>query len=339
MSRPATVQDSLARLQWGDHVCQLFDSAEDLGEVLVPYFRAGLERNEACLWVTSRPYGTDRAFGEMRAAVPDFDRRKAAGQIQIVGYDEWYTKQGALSAAETIRNWMSRKDEAVASGYAGLRITGNTSFLDEGMWKDFMDYERALDVALEGQRILTLCSYCMAERAADSVLEVMCAHGSSLTKHGGHWDLLDFKHALGTAGDPLAARDAQWSAVRGVVESRLAAFMDTHPDLISLAGGHVVLSRDQAINLTIVVQELAVNAAQYGALSSAQGKITVQWRLSINGSRRLYFKWVESGMSKLVIPETLGFGTRLIAGLVENYVRVFEPEGITCTFELDLEGA
>jgi two-component sensor histidine kinase len=65
----------------------------------------------------------------------------------------------------------------------------------------------------------------------------------------------------------------------------------------------------------------------------------VQWRLSINGARRLYFTWTESGMPILVIPEKLGFGTRLIAQLVENYERVFGPEGMTCRFELYLGDA
>ena len=62
----------------------------------------------------------------------------------------------------------------------------------------------------------------------------------------------------------------------------------------------------------------------------------MQWRLSINGARRLHFTWTESGMPILVIPEKLGFGTWLIAHLVENYERVFGPEGMTCRFELDL---
>ena len=105
---------------------------------------------------------------------------------------------------------------------------------------------------------------------------------------------------------------------------------------IALEGIHVELSRGQTTRLALVVQELVVNATRHGALSSPQGKIAVQWRLSTNGSRRLYLTWAESGASNLAIPEKVGFGTRLIAGLVENYQRVFSPEGMTCTFELSL---
>jgi anti-sigma regulatory factor (Ser/Thr protein kinase) len=340
MSSPALVQDNLARLQWGDHVCHLFDQKEDLGQILVPYFKAGLERNEACLWVTSSPYATERAASDMRAAMPDFDRRTAAGQIQIIGYDEWYTKQGALSAAETIRNWVLRKDEALASGYAGLRITGNTSFLDEGMWNDFMDYERALDVALQGQRILTLCSYCKAKCSVDAMLEAMCAHGLSLTKHHDHWNLLNLRgrrYALRTPEDQLDA--AYRIELRDIVEVHLAEFIAADQERVTLEGSHVELSRQQATRLALIVQELVANAMRHGALSAPKGKVAVRWRLSINGARRLQITWTESGTPILFVPEKLGFGTRLIAHLAENYERVFEPEGMTCRFEVDLSNA
>jgi hypothetical protein len=342
MGRLANVQDGLARLRWGDHVCHLFDQAEDLGELLVPYFKVGLERNEACLWVTSSPYGTDKAVSEMCTAMSGFDQRMAAGQIQIVGYDEWYTRQGALSAAETIRNWMRRKDDALAAGYAGLRITGNTSFLDAGMWDDFVAYERALDVALRGQPILTLCSYCKAKHAAEAVLDVMCAHGFSLRKHRGHWDLLDF-HPRGSASttphDRIHGASPRRRALRTIVEDQLAEFMAPEFDRVALEGADVELAREQTTRFALIVQELIANASRHGALSSPNGKVAVQWRLSTNGSRRIYVKWVETGMSDLTFPDKVGFGTQLIARLAENYERLFTPEGMTCTFELDLSTA
>ena len=37
-------------LRWGVHVGHLFGAADELLRVLVPYFKAGLENNERCLW-------------------------------------------------------------------------------------------------------------------------------------------------------------------------------------------------------------------------------------------------------------------------------------------------
>src|SRR4030081_1567279 len=105
------------QLRHGDHVCQFYHSAEDLGEVLIPYFKSGLERNESCVWVTSNPYGRDRALSELRSAVAHFDQRVAGRQIQIFAHDEWYTQHGTLNTTQLVQNWLLLKNEALESGY------------------------------------------------------------------------------------------------------------------------------------------------------------------------------------------------------------------------------
>ncbi len=44
---------------WGTHFCMFYHSRNDLEDILIPYFRAGLENNELCMWVTSRPMEDD----------------------------------------------------------------------------------------------------------------------------------------------------------------------------------------------------------------------------------------------------------------------------------------
>src|SRR3977135_2824524 len=38
---------------WGTHFCHFYETKEDLLDILVPYFKAGLENNESCVWVVS----------------------------------------------------------------------------------------------------------------------------------------------------------------------------------------------------------------------------------------------------------------------------------------------
>ena len=107
--------------RWGDHVCHFYRSADDLSEVLVPYFKAGLERNELCLWVTASPYWKDRAVGKLRTADAFFDRRAMAEQIQILDEKEWYAKLALQRPAERVQCWLAQKERALASGICGLR--------------------------------------------------------------------------------------------------------------------------------------------------------------------------------------------------------------------------
>jgi hypothetical protein len=47
--------DIIGDLPWGAHFCQFYQTKEDLMDILVPYFKAGLENNEFCLWFTLYP--------------------------------------------------------------------------------------------------------------------------------------------------------------------------------------------------------------------------------------------------------------------------------------------
>jgi MEDS: MEthanogen/methylotroph, DcmR Sensory domain len=323
----------------GDHVCHFYHAADDLGEVLVPYFKAGLERNERCLWVTAHPYGIERAASEMRVAMSDFDRRTAAGQIQIFDHDEWYAKLAVLSTAEKVQCWLSQKEEALALGFSGLRGSGNTSFLDEGSRDDFLIYERGVDEAFRDRRILALCSYPISMCSADAMLDVTHCHRHGLAKRHGHWDLIEVmshgREVPGVEHDPRATSAWQGVELRQVIEDQLAIFIGAFPERISLSGGHVQLSPSQTAKLAVLFSELAANAARYGALSSTRGEVDVQWRIVVNGSGRLHIKWIEEGMSGLTIPDKIGLGTRLLAGTVQNCERVFHTTGMVCTFELD----
>ena len=58
---------------WGTYICQFYGSKEDLAEILIPYFKLGLENNESCLWVTSQPLEFEDAKESLRKVVPYFD--------------------------------------------------------------------------------------------------------------------------------------------------------------------------------------------------------------------------------------------------------------------------
>jgi hypothetical protein len=337
-TRSGVELDGLFR--WGDHVCHFFRSADDLSEVLVPYFKAGLERNELCLWVTASPYGKERAVGELRATVADFDRRVAAEQIQIFDEKEWYAKLALQRPAERVQCWLAQKERALASGYAGLRGSGNVSFLDDASWDDFLSYERAVSHALADERIVALCSYPVERRSADAVRAVTHCHRHGLAKRHGRWDLIEVRchggEASHPAHDPRATVQRPGGEVRQVIEDQLAIFMAAFPGRILLQGGEVGLSGWQATKLGIVTSELAANAMRHGALSTRQGKLAIEWRAIANGSRRLHIAWTESGMGGLTIPDKVGRGTQLLAGAVKNFQRVFDTGGMTCSFALDL---
>ncbi len=53
--------DIIGDIPWGIHFCQFYHTKEDLMDILIPYFKAGLENNEFCLWVISEQLDEEEA--------------------------------------------------------------------------------------------------------------------------------------------------------------------------------------------------------------------------------------------------------------------------------------
>jgi two-component sensor histidine kinase/PAS domain-containing protein len=166
---------SVPHIQWGSHLAHFFGAGDELRDVLVPYFKAGLENNERCLWMTGAAFNADDARSALRSAVTDFDKRERGKQIEIANAEEWYAKGEALRPHELVNGLIDLEKEALRLGHAGLRTNGNCAWVSQDQWTDFQDYERLVQETVRGRRMICMCSYCV-DQVEGSHLEVMGNH-------------------------------------------------------------------------------------------------------------------------------------------------------------------
>lgn len=83
-----------------------------------------------------------------------------------------------------------------------------------------------------------------------------------------------------------------------------------------------MLKPQAALLLALVMHELATNAAKYGALSVAGGRVAIDWTIAGDNPPHLELTWREHGGPKAEAPPKRGFGTELI----ERGIR-FELQG------------
>ncbi len=134
--------EPIGNVPWGTHFPQFYHTREDLLDILVPYFKAGLENNEFCMWVTSEPLNEEEAKEAMRKIMPDLDQYLQTGQIEILPHTEWYLKNGLFNSQTVLDSWIDKLNQAMAKGFDGLRLTGNTSWLEKKDWKDFIEIRK-----------------------------------------------------------------------------------------------------------------------------------------------------------------------------------------------------
>ena len=138
--------------------------------------------------------------------------------------------------------------------------------------------------------------------------------------------------ALGKAHDMLGPSSAPTAPLRAIVESTLASIDNT--ERVTLSGPPLDLSAGQAFGLALAINELAVNATKYGALSNEAGRVAIDWTRSDDGAFR--FNWTESGGPAVTTPERRGFGSSLLQRAVAGYFDgsgelSFPPAGVVFT--------
>ncbi len=178
-------------LPWGSHFCQFYQTKTDLLDILVPYFRAGLENNEFCVWVTSDFFTTEEAIWALEKGVPGFSEYLAKRQIEIFPYTDWYLKGGSFDLKRTLDMWMEKHDEALSRGFAGMRVSGTPYWIDNKKdWDDFACYEEEINNVIGGTRMLVLCSYSLQKCGVAEIMDVVRNHEFALAMSQGTWQIV-----------------------------------------------------------------------------------------------------------------------------------------------------
>ncbi len=138
--------------------------------------------------------------------------------------------------------------------------------------------------------------------------------------------------ALARANDVLVAE--AWTGASLASVAAEMANPHGNGERFTISGPEVHLAPQTATAMAMGLHELATNAAKYGALSTAEGRVSLTWDLEGEGpSRRLKVIWREAGGPPVGPPGPPGFGSRLIerglaSELKANVRLVYAPAGV-----------
>jgi PAS domain S-box-containing protein len=212
--------DIIGVVPWGTHLCLFYEVKSDLLEILVPYFKVGLQNNEFCVWVVSEPLNEGEVIEVMREAMPRFDQYLEKGQIEILPRAEWYFKGGGFNGRVILNGLIARIDQTLAKGYEGVRGAGCV-FSGKEDWKKVVDYEKDLTEVISRYPMLAICNYPIDKCGVSKVIDVATNHRFILLKKDAKWELVESTR-LKRAED----------ALRGS-EDQLRLITDSLPVLIS----------------------------------------------------------------------------------------------------------
>jgi two-component sensor histidine kinase len=149
--------------------------------------------------------------------------------------------------------------------------------------------------------------------------------------------------ALAEAHNLLSQEKWQGSDLQDVIARVLKPYLLNNPERVRMFGPKVPLSPRLAVVLSMIVHEIATNAAKYGALSNDSGTVTLDWEVLEEGDgRKLRMIWTEAGGPHVSAPVQRGFGSRLIERSARDQLGGeatvdFLPRGVVCTVTSALE--
>jgi two-component sensor histidine kinase len=149
--------------------------------------------------------------------------------------------------------------------------------------------------------------------------------------------------ALAEAHNLLSSEKWQGSELHDVLTRVLQPYLLNNPERIRMFGPKVPLSPRAAVVMSMIVHEIATNAAKYGALSNDVGTVTLDWEIvDESAGPTLRLIWRETGGPPVTAPVQHGFGSRLIERSARDQLGGeatvdFLPRGVVYTLTCSLK--
>ncbi len=132
--------------------------------------------------------------------------------------------------------------------------------------------------------------------------------------------------------------EARWvgADLARLVREEVAPYRADNATRILTEGPAVLMPPPVAQAMALALHELLTNSAKHGALSAAEGRVTLGWGME---DRYLVLRWVESGGPATAPPASIGFGTKMIRASIERGLQgrvVFDwrADGLHCLLSI-----
>jgi PAS domain S-box-containing protein len=175
-----------------------------------------------------------------------------------------------------------------------------------------------------------------------NLLAVVQAIASQTARFAGTFDQFQDRfsarlHSMALSQDLLVSEGWKRARLSDLVHVQLETF--DVGERVTLQGPELYLAADAAQHVGLTLHELATNAAKYGALSTPEGTITLNWEIISNERDALRLSWRERSGPPVTRPSRLGFGSTLIEKAIEHaldakVVTEYAPQGFSWTIEI-----
>jgi PAS domain S-box len=221
----------------GNSFSLLYDTIEQLVDIVASFFDAGLKNNECCLWGVAGQLDTENVKNLLRDSGLDVDRYVESGQLILSQCNECYIAgEGAVSDMDLLK-WEEIYNIAMYEGYNGLRIVDKFTIVDGDSWDSFVEYEKKAMDLIRTKKITGLFAFLLEARSRTEMIELISMHDGTIIEKNGKWILLQSSSSCKTVSRSQYFRDEilenVWTGFWAVDENDKIVFFNKGMESIS----------------------------------------------------------------------------------------------------------
>jgi KaiC/GvpD/RAD55 family RecA-like ATPase len=156
----STISLTIDSVDFGEHLCSIYKDNEQQFSQIIPFLMDGLKSNHKCVYVIYENSKEDIIL-QFKNLGFDIDKYIKSKQFELLSIHDTYLKEGIFDPDRLIELITLLESNAIKDGYAGLRGTGEMSWIaaDLENHKKLIEYEVKLNKFIDKRNIILLCQY------------------------------------------------------------------------------------------------------------------------------------------------------------------------------------
>lgn len=158
-----------------DHLSWPYEQRGDFVRRVREFLGDGLALGLRCVYLADGP--REQLEADM-VGIPDLDSALERGALTLTVLDDLYPAGGLVDPAETLATYAAATEEALAQGYAGLRVAADSTPLvrTPEQLDAFAEWEHEADRFMTDHPLSALCGFDREQLPAAATVALACMH-------------------------------------------------------------------------------------------------------------------------------------------------------------------
>jgi hypothetical protein len=159
------------------HICTFFRSSAEKYRVLMPFIREGIEQGDRAFHIVNPSLRSEHTQRIAEAGI-DTARAEVDGQLEIIGWDEAYLRDGSFNHSAMLSLLPVLLNNGRIRGFPVTRFIADVAWVlnTPGAVDQLLEYECRVNLALPKAADIVICSYDLDKVDAAMVIAALRTH-------------------------------------------------------------------------------------------------------------------------------------------------------------------